>query len=112
MAIRRRVEGRRLVRPFRLPGASPLGSLLGAAIDAANAQVPLLPTELGEGVLRNLSGLVALACGASDEGQDQGRDSVRMAELARLKRHIEQRLADPDLTPQRRGRARHLGSTT
>ena len=99
------LAGGRLARPFRLSAASPLGSLLGAAIDAANAQVPLLPTELGEGVLRNLSGLVALACGASDEGQDQGRDSLRMAELARLKRHIEQRLADPDLTPVSAGAA-------
>src|ERR1700722_13127997 len=74
------LAGGRLAHPFRLPGASPIGSLLGAAVDAAMAQVPLLPDELGEAVLRNICGLVALACGASDEGTEQGRDSVRSAQ--------------------------------
>jgi len=93
------LAGGRLARPFRLPGASPLGSLLGAAVDAANAQVPLLPDALGEAVLRNLCGLVALACGASDEGESHGRASVRLAQLAAVKRHVDLRLADPGLTP-------------
>ncbi len=93
------LAGGRLARPFRLPAASPLGSLLSAAIDAANAQVPLLPDELGEAVLRNLSGLVALACGASDEGNDLAPQSLRAAQLTKIKRHIERRLAEPNLTP-------------
>ncbi|MGO8920140.1 MAG: helix-turn-helix domain-containing protein [Stellaceae bacterium] len=93
------LAGGRLARPFRLPGASPIGSLLAAAVDAAKAQVPLLPDELGEAVLRNLSGLVALACGTSDEGAEQGRRSVRSAQLAAVKRHIDLCLADPGLTP-------------
>lgn len=93
------LAGGRLARPFRLPGASPIGSLLAAAIDAAKAQVPLLPDELGEAVLRNLSGLAALACGASDEGAEQGRVSLRSAQLAAVKRHIDLKLADIDLTP-------------
>jgi transcriptional regulator GlxA family with amidase domain len=49
--------------------------------------------------MRNLVGLVALACGASEEGADQGRDSARAAQLATVKRHIDLRLADPALTP-------------
>jgi AraC-like DNA-binding protein len=89
----------RLARPFRLPHASPLGSLLGAAMDAAKAQAPLLPDELGEGVLRNLCGLVALSCGVSDEGVERVRDSLRSAQLAAAKRHIDLHLADPGLTP-------------
>ena len=89
----------RLARPFRLPGASPLGSLLGAAMDAANAQLPLLPDQLGEAVLRNLCGLVALACGASDEGAEQGQQSLRATQLAAVKRHVDVRLADAGLTP-------------
>jgi AraC-like DNA-binding protein len=93
------LAGGRLTRPFRLPGASPLGSLLGAAMDAAKAQAPLLPDELGEAVLRNLCGLVALACGASDEGNEQGRDSLRSAQLAAVKRHIDLHLTDPGLIP-------------
>jgi AraC-like DNA-binding protein len=93
------LAGGRLARPFRLPAASPLGSLLSAAVDAANAQVPFLSDDLGEGVLRNLAGLVALACGASDEGEEQGRESLRGMRLAAIRRHIELHLADPDLTP-------------
>ncbi len=93
------LAGGRLARPFRLPAATPLGSLLGAAVDAANAQVPLLSDELGEAVLRNLSGLVALACGASDEGAARGRESLRASQLAAVKRYVDLHLADPDLTP-------------
>jgi AraC-like DNA-binding protein len=93
------LTGGRLARPFRLPGASPLGSLLGAAMDAAKAQTPLLADELGEAVLRNLCGLVTLACGASDEGTEWGRDSLRSAQLAAVKRHVDLHLTDPGLTP-------------
>jgi AraC-like DNA-binding protein len=93
------LAGGRLARPFRLPATSPLSSLLGAAMDAAKAQAPLLADELGEAVLRNLCGLVTLACGASDEGTEWGRDSLRSAQLAALRRHVDLHLADPGLTP-------------
>jgi AraC-like DNA-binding protein len=93
------LAGGRLARPFRLPGASPLGSLLGAAMDAAKAQAPLLPDELGEAVLRNLCGLVTLACGTADESTEGGRDSLRSAQFAAAKRHVDQHLVDPGLTP-------------
>ena len=93
------LAGGRLRRPFRLPGTSPLGSLLGAAMDAATAQGPLLADELAEAVLHNLCGLVALACGTSDEGTEQGQDSMRSAQLAAVKHHVDLHLADPGLTP-------------
>jgi AraC-like DNA-binding protein len=93
------LPGGKLRRPFQVPGASPLGSLLGAALDAATAQAPLLADALGEAVLRNLCGLVALACGVSDEGAMQGPDSARSAQLAAAKRHVDLHLADPGLTP-------------
>jgi AraC-like DNA-binding protein len=93
------LTGGRLQRPFRLPGASPLGSLLGAAIDAAKVQAPLLPDELGEAVLRNLCGLVALTCGASDESTEQGRDSLHSARLVAFKHYVDLHLADANLTP-------------
>jgi transcriptional regulator GlxA family with amidase domain len=88
-----------LAHPFRLAGASPLSSLLGAAMDAAKAQTPLLTDEFGEAVLRNLCGLVTLACGASDEGAEWGQDSLRSAQLAAVKRHVDLHLADPGLSP-------------
>ena len=93
------LKGGRLACPFRLPGVSPLGSLLGVAMDAAKAQAPLLTDELGEAVLRTLCGLVTLACGASDDGTQGGRDSLRSAQLAAVKRHVDLHLADPNLSP-------------
>jgi transcriptional regulator GlxA family with amidase domain len=42
---------------------------------------------------------VALACGASDEGTEQGRDSLRSAQLAAVKRHVDLYITDSDLTP-------------
>jgi AraC-like DNA-binding protein len=80
-------------------GGSPLGSVLGAAFDAANTQVPLLSPELGDAVLQNLCGLVALACGASEEGHFSGGHSLRAARLEGAKRYIDQHLAEPGLTP-------------
>ena len=50
-------------------------------------------------MLRNLSGLAALACGASDEGAEKARQSVRATQFAAVKRHVDLRLADPGLTP-------------
>ena len=93
------LAGGRLTRPVSLRGGSPLGSLLGAAFDAASAQVPLLSPELGDAVLHNLCGLVALACGASDEGRFSGQHSLHAARLEATKRYIDQHLAEPGLTP-------------
>jgi AraC-like DNA-binding protein len=101
------LAGGRLHRPVRVPASSPLGSLLGAAVDAAVAQVPLLPPELADAVLQNLCGLVALACGASEEGRWSGRDSLRAARLEAARRYIDQHLAEPGLTPA--GTAAALG---
>jgi AraC-like DNA-binding protein len=98
-ALSPNITGGRLECPFRLPVTSPLGSLLGAAFDAAKAQAPLLPNELGEAVLRNLCGLVALACSASDESTDRRQDSPHSARLAAVKRYADLHLADPTLTP-------------
>ena len=38
-------------------------------------------------------------CGASDEGTERGRDSLRSAQLAAVKRYVDLHLADPGLTP-------------
>ena len=93
------LSGGRLTRLVQVRAGSPLGSLLGAAFEAAVTQVPLLSPELGDSVLQNLCGLVALACGASEEGRWNGRESLRAARLEAAKRHIEQHLAEPGLTP-------------
>jgi AraC-like DNA-binding protein len=93
------LAGGRLTRPVTVPAGSPLGSLVGAAFDAAVKQVPLLSRELGDAVLENLCGLVALACGASDEGRWSAQESLRGARLESAKRHIDQHLTEHGLTP-------------
>jgi AraC-like DNA-binding protein len=93
------LAGGRLNCPVRVPVGSPLGALLGPAFEAASTQVPLLSPELGDAVLQNLCGLVALACGVSEEGRWNGRESLRAARLEEAKRHIDQHLAEPGLTP-------------
>jgi AraC-like DNA-binding protein len=93
------LSGGRLAHPFRLAGASPLGSLLGSAMDAAKAQAPLLTDELTEAVLRNLCGLVTLACGSCDAKSVSTQDSPGSKQLAAITRHIDAHLADPDLSP-------------
>jgi AraC-like DNA-binding protein len=93
------LTGGRLTRPIPVRAESAIGSLLGAAFDATSEQLPLLSPEVGDAVLQNLCGLVALACGVSDEGRASGRDSLRAARLEAAKRHIDQHLAEPDLTP-------------
>ena len=65
-------------RPIAAPfsAARRLAAWLAArrgGTDAAKVQAPLLPDELAEAVLRNLCGLVALTCGASNESTEQGR---------------------------------------
>jgi AraC-like DNA-binding protein len=101
------LRGGRLTGPVVIPAGSPLGSLLEAAFEAANAQFPLLSPELGDAVLQNLCGLVALACGASEEGHFSGQHSLRAARLEGARRYIDQHLAEPGLTPA--GTAAALG---
>jgi AraC-like DNA-binding protein len=86
-------------RPVSVPADSPLGALLGAGFCAAVTQVPLLSPDLGHAVLQNLCGLVALACGVSEEGRWSGRQSLRAVRLEAAKRYVEQHLAEPGLTP-------------
>ena len=93
------VAGGRLTGPVVIPARSPLGTLVEAAFGAVNAQAPFLSPALGDAVLQNVSRLVALACGASEEGRWSGSDALRLARLEAAKRHIEQHLAEPDLTP-------------
>lgn len=93
------ITGGRLTGPVVIPAGSALGGLLGAAFSAASAHVSLLTPDLADAVLHNLCGLVALACGASEEGRWSGRDSLRAARLERAKGHIDRHLAEPGLTP-------------
>lgn len=84
---------------FRLTGASPLGALLGGALNSAAAQVPKLSAELGDAVLHNLAGLLALACGASADGRETGLQAMRASHLDAARRYVDRHLAEPNLAP-------------
>lgn len=93
------LAGGRLTRPLAIPAASPIGALLAAGFAAAMEHAPRLPSEQGEVVLRNLCGLVAIACGASDAGRASAQLSVREIRLAAARRHVDDNLARPGLSP-------------
>ncbi len=86
-------------RPLTVRGNSALGGLLAAGMDAAWTHIPQLQPGHGEAVLRNLAGLVALACGASADGQDAARTAGRSARLEQALAYANRHLADPDLSP-------------
>lgn len=93
------LTGGRLTRMVAVTSHSPLGSLLGTALDATTTQLPHLSPDLGDAVLQNLCGLIALACGLSEQGRSSGCAALRAARLEAVKRYIEQHLNDPGLTP-------------
>jgi transcriptional regulator GlxA family with amidase domain len=57
--------------------------------------------------MRNLCGLVALACRVADEGAAPGQDSVRAEQLAAVRHYVDLHLSDRALTPA--GAAAALG---
>lgn len=93
--------GGRIRRPVRLTPESPIASLLAASLEAADQQLPFLPQSLGSAVLRNLAGLVGLACGNAETEQAGDRESSRSLRLAAIKQYIDTNVADPELSPAR-----------
>lgn len=87
--------------PLKLRGDSPLGALLASGLDAAWAQIPHLGPDLGEAVLQNLSGLVALACGASPEGRNLAGTGARSVRLDAAMAFVTRHLAEPEMSPAR-----------
>jgi AraC-like DNA-binding protein len=93
-----------LVTAGRVPGlcvvegTSGIGVLLGGALDLAWSEMPRFRSDFGDGVLENVSRLVALALDGSAATRETA-DAVRAARLATVKRHIEMHLHDAGLTP-------------
>ena len=82
-----------------VPGGAPMAVVIGSAMNAAMQTFEGLPEPLADGVLRNILSLATLAAGSSEEGREAGRAAVRAQQLEAARRCIEQRLADPDLSP-------------
>lgn len=90
---------RALTGAHHIAADAPLGVLLGASLNAASTQLSRLTDEVGEAVLRSLSGLVALALGTSDEGREAGLLAARGARLDVVKCCVRRRLSNPLLSP-------------
>ena len=97
--LRPLLAGGRLAGPVRIPAGSPLGALLSTGFDAARAEVPRLPADLGEAVLNNLCGLAALAANASAQAREQAPHAVREIRLAAARQYVDERLSDPAIGP-------------
>lgn len=90
--------------PRHLPASSPFGSLLAASLDVAWEQIPNLSDKLGDAVLANLAGLLAVACGASEEGSAVARQSAAAIRSEQVLRYIERHLTDPELSAEHAAR--------
>lgn len=99
------LAGGALQGPLQLSGASPLGSLLAASLDVVWEQIPNISEKLGDSVLANLAGLLAVACGASEEGTAAARHGAAAMRGELILRHIDRHLADPNLTSDHAARA-------
>ena len=99
------VAGNALRRPLHLRASSPFGMLLSASLDVAWQQIANMSEHLGEAVLVNLANLLAIAYGASEEGNVTARQCATRLRSDLVLRHIEHHLADPDLTPDHAARA-------
>ena len=65
-----------------------------AALDAAPSAAE------GQALAENFTGLLALALGAREETrQTAGRTGLKAARLCAIRKHVEQKLNDPELTP-------------
>lgn len=92
------LAGGTLRRPRVVKSDSPLGALLSGGMDGAWAQIPLIGRDLGEAVLQNLSGLVAIACGASADGRELARKGAQPLRLEAAMAYAGQHLAEPGLS--------------
>lgn len=96
--------------PLHIRVASPFGALLGASLDNIWDRILNISEELGDAVLANLAGLLAVACGTSKDGTTIARQGAAQMRRDLVLRHIECHLAEPDLTPDHAARA--LGMST
>lgn len=93
------LAGGTLQRPRFVPGDSPMGQILTGSMNTAWAQLPQIGEAVGEAVLHNMAGLVALASGSSPDGRTLSQPSVQSARLEAAQRFAGQLLSDPALSP-------------
>ena len=82
-----------------LHGESALGGLLGEHFTALQRRLPSMTMADAGPVSEAVAAMVAACFRPTAEALDRARPQVAAATIGRLKRHIEERLAVPDLSP-------------
>jgi AraC-like DNA-binding protein len=77
----------------------PVGTLLSSYLGALATQTGRMDEIAEESIADNVGRLVAIALAVAPEMRGSGREALREARFARVVRHIDCHLAEPDLTP-------------
>ena len=83
-----------------LPGETGCGMILGDHMQSLMARVPDMSASDCASLLAGTVALIAGCIGATPQVQGLAAQEVRVALLVRIRRYIDQHLADPDLTAQ------------
>jgi AraC-like DNA-binding protein len=94
-----------LQRPMHISARSPVGAVASATLDAVWMQLPKLNASLGENVLRSLLSLIGVVCRTGAGEHEIGQGGVSAARFQTVLRHLQQHVADPDLSPASTARA-------
>ena len=85
-----------------LAGHSGLSGMVKAYLDAFAGQIDALDDREVDMLADNFCRLLAVVCGGI---AGEHEEAIRVARLEEAKRHIDQNLADPNLTPEKAARA-------
>lgn len=88
----------------RIPGSVGSGAILGNFLRALTYQAAQLDATAQHCLLMHLCGLVGLALGASREGRESQRETLRAVRRQEILTYIETHWRDPGLTVQRAAR--------
>jgi AraC-like DNA-binding protein len=105
-----RVPRRRIDAYLAVPGylpmvhlarSTPECALIADCLESLAANGERIDPRIAEPAADNLVRLVALAAGIAPEMRDAAREAVQGEALRRVKRHIEIKMTDPELSPAR-----------
>jgi AraC-like DNA-binding protein len=86
------------VTATRVSGASGIGAVAVECLTSIAQNAETL-SGLGGRLGSHMTDIIALALGATENAQEQGRDSIRKGLLSSVIQHIQLNVADPDLSP-------------
>lgn len=90
---------------LHIPRRDGIAALAAAAAETLALQADRLQPAAADAVLDGFCRLLAIAAGVAAPAIEGGREALRAACLARVRGHVDQRLADPELDPGRVARA-------